>query len=112
MPELPSVRLKGILDGTASWARILEDGSIELEFFDHSAEAQSSMGNDVAWMYRVDPAEKPRIRELLAAQSGWTIEDDRAMLNAIAAMFGDTWRVRDWLKERSIPYREEFDSWA
>ena len=112
MSGLPSVRLRGILHQTASWARILEDGALELEFFDYSSEAHSSLGNDVAWTYRVEACEKARVCHLLAAAGGTPVEGDPAMLDAIVKMFGDTWRVRDWLKEQSIPYAETFDSWA
>ena len=112
MSELLSVRLRGILDQSASWARILDGGALELEFFDYSSEAHSSLGNDVAWTYRVEACEKARVCHLLAAAGGTPVEGDPAMLDAIVKMFGDTWRVRDWLKQQSVPYTETFDSWA
>src|SRR5437879_974967 len=104
-PQL-SVKLKGILDHTASWARVLADGRIELEYYDFSPDAQEWFGNDVAWTYRIEASEKPRLYALLA------VTDDRAMLDAIAATFGDAKAVRDWLQENGVPYIEEFDSWA
>jgi hypothetical protein len=100
------VKLKGILDGTASWVRLLEDGRVELEYFDFSPAAQDTFGNDVAWMYRIDAAHKPRLYELLG------VSDDDAMLNALAWNFGDVMLIHDWLLEKQIPFEKEFDSWA
>ena len=107
-----SVKLTGILDRTSSWVRVLEDGRIELEHYDFSSAAQDSFGNDVAWMYRIAAADKPRLLELLATRTDAAITDDQAMLDAFALLFRDTWEIRDWLKEKGVPYDEEFDSWA
>ena len=106
------VRLKGVLQGTGSWARVLDDGRIELEYFDYSSSAQDWFGNDVAWMYWIEASEKQRILALLSARTGRPVADDQAMLEALAASFGDVKLVRDWLKVERIPFREEFDSWA
>jgi hypothetical protein len=110
--ESLSVRLKGILDHTASWVRVLRDGRIELEYYDYSPSAQDAFGNDVAWMYRIEASHKPRLVALLAEKTGTAVDGDEAMLDALACSFADTWTVRDWLKEKGIPYDEEFDSWA
>jgi hypothetical protein len=107
-----TVKLKGILERTSSWARVLDDGSIELEYYDFSSDAQNWFGNDVAWMYRIAASEKPRLVALLAELAGVPIADDQAMLDVIAAKFGDVKRVKDWLKEKQLPFEEEFDSWA
>ncbi len=106
------VKLKGILDKTASWVRLLDDGRIELEYYDFSSAAQDWLGNDVAWMYYIEEAQKPRLRALLALRTGNPVEDDQAMLDALTASFGDVKQVRDWLQEKQVPFREEFDSWA
>ncbi|MGD0840543.1 MAG: hypothetical protein ABSA32_05230 [Candidatus Acidiferrales bacterium] len=107
-----NVQLKGILAHTASWARILDDGRIELEFYDHSPEAESHLGGDVAWMYWIAATEKPRLIALLQTHTGATITDDRTLLDVLYANFDDTWAIRDWLKENGIPYDEKFDSSA
>ena len=104
--------LRGILDHTASWARVLEDGRIELEYYDYSPAAQNTFGNDVAWMYRIDPSVKPRWWELLGVLTGAAITCDQAMLDSLVKSFEDVKGVRDWLVEKQIPYEEEFDSWA
>jgi hypothetical protein len=105
-----TIKLKGILPHSASWARILEDGRIELEFYDHSPEAENHLGGDVAWMYRIAATERLRLIELLEARTGAMITGDQSLLDAIAAAFRDTWAVRDWLKEKGVPYDEQFDS--
>jgi hypothetical protein len=107
-----TVRMNGGLEHTTSWARVLEDGRIELEFFDFSSTAQDCFGNDVAWMYRIDASHRPQLLALLEKKTGTAIPDDQAMLDAFAAGFRDAWAVRDWLKDQDIPYDEEFDSWA
>ena len=106
------VKLRGILQGTASWARVFDDGRLELEYYDYSSSAQDWFGNDVAWMYYIDPSEKPRLLTLLSVRTGKPVADDQAMLDALAEGFGDVKQVRDWLKENQLPFREEFDSWA
>ena len=106
------VRLKGILEKTASWARVLNDGRVELEYYDYSSSAQDWFGNDVAWMYRIAASEKPRMFTLLSIQTGKPVADDQAMLDALAAGFGDVKLVRDWLQDNQVPFQEEFDSWA
>jgi hypothetical protein len=107
-----SVKLKGILDHTSSWARVLEDGRIELEHYDFSPGADDNFGNDVAWMYYVETAQKPRLFELLGALTGTLITDDQAMLDAFALRFRDTWKITEWLKENGVPFQKVFDSWA
>jgi hypothetical protein len=110
--ERLSIKLRGLLDHTASWARVLHDGRIELEYYDFSPAAQDAFGNDVAWLYRIEASQKPRLFELLETQAGTAINDDATMLEAFGRDFRDAKDIRDWLKEKSIPYQEEFDSWA
>jgi hypothetical protein len=110
--ERLSIKLKGLLDHTASWARILHDGRVELEYYDFSPAAQDAFGNDVAWLYRIEASQKPQLFELLAKQTGTAINEDETMLEALARTFSDANDIRDWLKQNSIPYQEEFDSWA
>jgi hypothetical protein len=107
-----TIRLKSPWDKSSAWARILEDGRIELELYDFSPDAQAHMGNDVAWLYRVDPVHKPRIRELLLKRNGSVIDNDETLLEAFAQMFPHVHAIRDWFREEQIPYEEQFDSWA
>jgi hypothetical protein len=100
------VRLKAPWSGASAWARLLEDGSIQLELYDFSEEAQNWLGNDVAWRYTVAPASVPELRRLLPAP------DDVAVLEAFAGNFPHVHAVRDWLRSNGIPFDEAFDSRA
>ena len=107
-----TVRLNGPWSGTGAWARVMEDGHVELELFDHSEDAQEHFGNDVAWIYRIAACDKPRLFEMLESRTGTPIGNDQAALGAFTAHFANVHTIRDWLKEVNIPYTEEFDSWA
>jgi hypothetical protein len=109
-----TIKLQSPFTGTQSSASasVLEDGRIDLDLYDFSDEAQSSMGNDVAWIWRIETAHKPRLLALLEERTGTPIRDDQAMLNAFAQHFRHVHAIRDWLKEKGIPYEEKFDSWA
>jgi hypothetical protein len=107
-----TVRLKSPWDKSSAWARVLEDGRIELELYDYSTEAQQHMGNDVAWFYRIGTAQKPRLLERLQKRTGTAIRDDKTLLRALTRSFSHVHAIRDWLKVQGIPYDEEFDSWA
>jgi hypothetical protein len=109
---LLSVKLKRPAAHTASWVKILVDGRIELEYFDFSEDAHDMFGNDVAYMYYVEVADKPRVVELLEERTGATISGDQAMLDALAEEFPDVWSIKNWLAEKQVPFAKEFDSWA
>ena len=108
------IKLKSPFTGNQSTASasVLADGRIQLDLYDFSDEAQSSMGNDVAWYWRVDAVHKPRLIELLEERTGTPIRDDQALLEVLAQQFPHVHAIRDWLKEKWIPYEEVFDSWA
>lgn len=74
------VKLKSPFTGEHSTASagILGDGRIQLDLYDFSDEAQSSMGNDVAWYWRVETDHKPRLIKLLEEKNGAPIPDDQA----------------------------------
>jgi hypothetical protein len=104
--ERLSCRLAAPWTGAAAWATLFDDGSLELELFDHSKEAASSLGGDVAWVYRVEAAHIPA---LLAALG---VENESALLNAFVERFAHVHAVRDWLTQQRIPFQEHFDSQA
>ncbi len=108
------IKLKSPFTGehSSATAAVLEDGRIQLDLYDFSEEAQSSMGNDVAWYWRVEAVHKPRLITLLEEHTGMPIPDDKALLEAFARHFAHVHAIRDWLKEKWIPYQEIFDSWA
>lgn len=106
------IKIKSPWDHSAAWARVTHDGGIELELYDFSDQAQSSMGNDVAWIWSVTAADKPRVVELLQELTGTAIADDAALLEAFAKHFPHVHAVRNWMREKQIPLEEKFDSWA
>ena len=107
------VKLKSPFTGTQSSAAasILADGRIQLDLYDFSDEAQSSMGNDVAWFWNIDAAHRPRLVKLLEERTCVAIRNDQELLEAFR-QFEDVHAIRDWLKEMQIPFEEVFDSWA
>ena len=106
-----TVALKGTLPDTTSWVRILEDGRIEVEYYDRNAGAEDHFEGDVAWIYRISTAERSGLYELLQKHTNTAITDDRTMVDAFVDTFKDAWALRDWLKQQRIPFDGEFDSW-
>jgi ribonuclease PH len=108
------VKLKSPFTGTQSTASaaVLPDGRIQLDLYDFSDEAQSSMGHDVAWTWTVEVADKPRFVELLGTKAGAPISGDEALLEALARNFEHVHAVRAWMRENQIPFEENFDSSA
>ena len=101
-----SVTLGSPWSGASAWCSITGTGALELELYDHSDEAASSLGGDVAWIWTVEPENLPRIRELLDLPPDWNL------LEALANCFPHVHAVRDWLKAQGIPFTERFDSQA
>ncbi|HEX2076479.1 MAG TPA: hypothetical protein VHG08_02185 [Longimicrobium sp.] len=104
--ERARVRLSGGLQKTASWAILRADGGVTVEWYDYSEEAHRVFGNDVAHLVHVSPSDVPRLCTLLGAA------DADAVLQAMEARFADYFAAKAWLDEQSIPYQQEYDSWA
>ncbi|HBY59520.1 MAG TPA: hypothetical protein DEH78_06830 [Solibacterales bacterium] len=98
------VKLRGSPPGSSSTVYFSPDGTLVVEFYDFGEEAQSSMGNDVAFLLHLDPAAQAQFASSIGAEG--------PLLDAIAARFANYFEVRKWLDAHSIPYRHEFDSWA
>lgn len=108
----PEIRLKGPWDKTAAWARLTPEGALELELYDYSEEAERWMGNDVAWIWRVAPADLPAARQAIARIAPRALAGDEALLAALAEDFPHVHAVRDCLRQSGVPLAEKFDSWA
>lgn len=109
------VKLRGRLPQTSSSAYIRPDGSLVVEIFDFSDEAQKWLGRDGAFLMILVPEQKAGILNLLAAEDGappFTLSGDEALLTLIQKRFEDYYDVKKWLDERGIPYEKDFDSWA
>lgn len=61
------VKLKGVLERTASSIEIKGDGSLVVEVYDFSDEAEQWFGNDVAFLLKVSSADKSRMLSCLMA---------------------------------------------
>jgi hypothetical protein len=107
-----TTRLQGGLAHTASWVRILDDGSIEAECFDHSPQAEQWFGNDVAFLLRVAPEDTDRLLGALAGEKALGItgvERNNRLLQAAAERFSDYFALKQWLDEQGIPYTKDFE---
>ena len=108
--ERKSVRLRSSLEGSASWVRVLDDGRLEVEFYDYGEEAEAAFGNDVAFVLRLDAVATRNVAAtLLESSSAATTE---ALLAAMDARFASYFDVRDWLDANAIPYEKSFDGHA
>jgi hypothetical protein len=96
------VKLRGILDHTASSAAITADGSLVVELYDFSPEAHRWLGNDVAFLLNIDAA----------GHFADAYDDDAALLQLLAERFDDYYDVERWLNDEGIPFRKEFEPWA
>ncbi len=109
------VKLRGRLPQTASSASIRPDGSLVIEIYDFSDEAQKWLGRDGAYFMILVPEQKAGILNLLAAEDGappFTLSGDEALLALIQRRFEDYYDVKKWLDARGIPYEKDFDTWA
>lgn len=98
---------------SAVWFRIhASTGDLELELFDYSPEAQSSLGGDVAWIWRVPAAELPRLRLLVERSTGSPIPGSPELLGALSLRFPSVHALRDWLRAEGFVVIEEFNSSA
>ena len=108
------VRLRGGPEGSVSWVRLLEGGSVQAEMYDFGEEAQAHFGNDVAFLLIVAPSGRSRMEEELLPgylPGGTTARDER-FLRAVEACFPDFFELKGWLGAMGIPFQESFDSRA
>ena len=109
------VDLKGSLKHTTSSAQIKSDGSLVIELYDFSSEAEKWLGNEVAFLLKVFPCDKSKMLScLLEGQKQMLDEsqEDNLLLQLIGERFTDYYEVKQWMEENKIPYEKEFDPWA
>ena len=105
------LELSNSLPHTVTWVYIGDGNRLTIEWYDHSEEAQNSIGGDVAFLLHIDDAGKQQIRALLAdttAPPGDTRDD--ALLQMIQQRFGSYSEIKSWLIDNNIPFEAEFDS--
>lgn len=109
------INLKGGLKDTASSAQIKSDGSLVIELYDFSSEAEKWLGNEVAFLLKVSPSDKSKMLScLLGGQNQMFDEsqEDDLLLQLKGGRFTDYYEVEQWMEENKIPYEKEFDPWA
>lgn len=109
------VRLAGGLDHTAPSAEVGPDGSLLVELYDFSDDAQRHFGNDVAYTLVVDPAEKGRVLALLTTEHEDNAREsspDSLLLRLMHQRFSDYFEVNAWFQEQEISFCSKFDSCA
>ncbi len=100
---------------SSSSIEIRDDGTLLVEFYDFSDEAEKWFGNDVAYLLIVSAGEKNKIAALLKKQT--TLKEDardrdEMLLRLMQERFGSYFEVKEWFTENGIEYKKEFNSWA
>ena len=108
------VSLRGVLAQTASSAEIGADGRLAVELYDFSDAAERFLGNDVAFVLKLECAEKAEMlaRLLPAEQVSREPDPDTLLLQLLTERFADYYEVQQWLSDQGIPFRKEFEPWA
>ena len=86
-----------------------------IEFYDHSEEAQTALGNDVAYLLTIAAADSDTVLyRLLDANP--TIQAntdiDGLLLRLIKEQFTSYFDLKQWLEDEDIPFARTFNGWA
>ena len=109
------ILLSGGPDHSASWVELAGDGSVVIEFYDHSEQAQTALGNDVAYLLTIAAGDSDTVLcRLLADHHAIPHNVDRSVLvlRLIAVQFTSYFDLKEWLQAQSIPFAKTFDGWA
>jgi len=109
------VRLRGGPEHSVTWVEIDSDGCLVIELFDHSDQAHSALGNDVAYALTVAAANKTTLlRRLLAGQIVMLDAADRdaLLLQLLSERFDSYFDAQAWLLGQHIPFAKSFDGEA
>jgi hypothetical protein len=112
LDRMNKLKLRGKLKGTVSWVEIKPNGSMQLEFFDYSEDAQAMFGHDVAYLIHLSPEEKKRAMAFLNIHENELAHPDVLLLERIEESFEDYFECREWLDAHGISYQKEFDAMA
>jgi len=101
--------IPGSLKGTSGFVRVLDDGSIEVELYDHSEAAESAFDDDVSTIYLVRKENLQGLANALAVGFG----DEAPSLDKLPerlAEFIDIQSLINWLvKDSGIPAQKRVD---
>ena len=106
------VKLKGGPSDSSSSVEIKDDGSLVVEFYDFSEEAESCFGNDVAYQLIISKPEAERILSKLIDERNRAISVNDELLQLMEERFQSYFDVKEWLEANGITYQKIFDSWA
>ena len=109
------VDLKGGLKHTTSSAQIKSDGTLIIELYDFSSEAEKWLGNEVAFLLKVSADDKSKMLSCLLGRQNQKLDEsqgDDLLLQLIGERFTDYYEVKQWIEDNEIPYEKEFDPWA
>jgi hypothetical protein len=108
------VKLRGVLNNTASSAEIDTAGNLVVELYDFSDDAHTWLGNDVAFQLVLDTAGKDAVLERLrsADAASAAADPDELLLGLVQERFSDYYAMKHWLEEQGIPFGKEFEPWA
>ena len=101
--------MPGALRGTSGFVRVLDNGDIEVERYDHSQAAESAFDDDVSTIYTVDRADLMLLSERLASGFGGP-PPSLAELPDRLTTFLDGQSLIEWLVHQSdVPVRKRLD---
>jgi hypothetical protein len=97
---------------TAESATLEADGSLVVEFYDFSDEADSLMGHELVTMIVIDPQEQAKMLALLAAK-GPAPEGDAgiALLHLVRERFRGYFSVKEWCEAHGVAFTQKVDHW-
>ncbi len=95
-------KLTSRLNKTVTWIW-LEDNQLKVEYYDFSEDAQSTFGNDIAYILTVNEMEK------LFSVSNQNAE---TLIAWLAENFQSYFDIKKWLEENKIGFEKEIDNWA
>lgn len=114
-PAEPSAReghwlsMPGERRGTSGFVRVLDDGSLEVEVYDHSPQAESSFGREFAAIYRVDKDQLSKLAERLAVGFGGPVPSLASLPDQLTN-FLDVQSLVKWLTQESgIQFTKRLD---
>lgn len=98
------VDLEDPTEGTTTWARITDEGMLEIESYDYSDRAQEQLGSDHTLVLRIDPGYKEIIFDQLSEPGEQ--HNDQGLLERLGERFEHFFELKKWLVENEIPFEK------
>lgn len=101
--------MPGALSGTSGFVRVLDNGDVEVELYDHSEAAHSSFDGDVSTIYLVSKVNLPILAKQLALGFGGEVPGLDELPERLTS-FLDVQSLIAWLIETSdVPFNKRVD---